>query len=309
MAQTLWPSAHILEMFMPYLHDEKRLIGVLRTIAEKDFYRNVELPSFPTKGHRTTVRRILEDEGLTAITFVAPYMNEQGMSLCDPDDGRRTRAVDLCRYHAELAADCGYMTFGVPSGPDPGETLRPQALEAQADSVARIADFCRDLGMNCSLEPLDRYAHKKGLVGPMDEAVDWFAPLRAAHPNLYLHWDSAHEQLGGLGVLHTLELAAPYLSQIHLCDCINDPAHPCFGDLHMEPAHAPDWTTEGFLTPELGAEIIRRAAAFEPAAGVKRFWISIEVLGHRGDDLWHKERVAREFLQRCWELSGVPYGR
>ncbi|MCR5575708.1 MAG: sugar phosphate isomerase/epimerase [Oscillospiraceae bacterium] len=309
MAQTLYPSAHILEMFMPYLHDEQRLIAVLRKVAAMDFYRNVELPSFPTKAQRGTVRSILQNEGLSAITFVAPYVNEAGLSLCDLDDARRERAMELLRYHAELAADCGYMTFGVPSGPDPGEALRPAALEAQADSVGRIADYCAQLHMKCSLEPLDRYTHKKGLVGPMDEAVAWFAPLRAEHPNLYLHWDSAHEQLGGLGVLHTLELAAPYLSQIHLCDCINDPAHPCFGDLHMEPAHAPDWTTEGFLTPELGAQIIRRAADFEPAAGVDRFWISIEVLGHRGDDLWHKEKVAREFLQRCWALSGVPYGR
>jgi sugar phosphate isomerase/epimerase len=309
MAQTLYPSAHILEMFMPYLHDEQRLIDVLRKVAEKDFYRNVELPSFPTKAQRETVRSILSNEGLSAITFVAPYMNEAGLSLCDLDDARREQAMELLRYHAELAADCGYMTFGVPSGPDPGVALRPTALAAQADSLGRIADYCAQLGMKCSIEPLDRYAHKKGLVGPMDEVVEWFAPLRAAHPNLYLHWDSAHEQLGGLGVLHTLELAAPYLSQIHLCDCISDPTHPCFGDLHMEPAQAPDWMTEGFLTPELGAQIIRRAAEFEPAAGVDRFWISIEVLGHRGDDLWHKEKVAREFLQRCWELSGVPYGK
>ena len=81
MSQKLYPSAHILEMFMPYLHDEKRLIGVLKAIAEKDFYRNVELPSFPTKEHRRTVRSILEDSALTAITFVAPFLNEQKMSL------------------------------------------------------------------------------------------------------------------------------------------------------------------------------------------------------------------------------------
>ena len=89
MSQKLYPSAHILEMFMPYLHDEKRLIEVLNRIVEKDFYRNVELPSFPTKEHRDTVRKILKDNDLTAITFVAPFLNEQKMSLCDLDDRRR----------------------------------------------------------------------------------------------------------------------------------------------------------------------------------------------------------------------------
>ena len=309
MPQKLYPSAHILEMFMPYLHDEKRLIEVLRKIAEMDFYRNVELPTFPTKEHRDTVRRILRDNDLTAATYAAPYLNERDMSLCDLSDRRRAETIRYLKMQADLAAECGYSTFGVPSGPYPGDEFHDEAMAVQADTLARIADYTALLGMNCSIEPLDRHAHKKALIGPMDEVVRWFKPLHRAHPNLFLHWDSSHEQLGGLGIFNTLEMAAPYMSQIHLCDCIDDPAHPCFGDLHMDPAEAPDWKTEGFLTPEVGAEIIRRAAAFDKPEGVRRFWVSVEVLGHKGDNLWHKERIAREFLTRCWEESGVEMSR
>ena len=309
MPQKLYPSAHILEMFMPYLHDEKRLIEVLRKIAEMGFYRNVELPTFPTKENRDTVRRILRDNDLTAATYAAPYLNERGMSLCDLNDRRRAETIRYLKMQADLAAECGYSTFGVPSGPYPGDEFHDEAMAVQADTLARIADYTALLGMNCGIEPLDRYVHKKALIGPMDEVVRWFKPLHKAHPNLFLHWDSSHEQLGGLGILNTLDMAAPYLSQIHLCDCIDDPTHPCFGDLHMDPAEAPDWKTEGFLTPEVGAEIIRRAAAFDKPEGVRRFWVSVEVLGHRGDSLWHKERIAREFLTRCWEESGVEMSR
>ena len=309
MPQKLYPSAHILEMFMPYLHDEKRLIEVLRKIAEMDFYRNVELPTFPTKEHRDTVRRILRDNDLTAATYAAPYLNEREMSLCDLNDRRRAETIRYLKTQADLAAECGYSTFGVPSGPYPGDEFHDEAMAVQADTLARIADYTALLGMNCSIEPLDRYVHKKALIGPMDEVVRWFKPLHRAHPNLFLHWDSSHEQLGGLGIFNTLEMAAPYMSQIHLCDCIDDPTHPCFGDLHMDPAEAPDWKTEGFLTPAVGAEIIRRAAAFDKPEGVRRFWVSVEVLGHKGDNLWHKERIAREFLTRCWEESGVEMSR
>ena len=309
MPQKLYPSAHILEMFMPYLHDEKRLIEVLRKIAEMDFYRNVELPTFPTKEHRDTVRRILRDNDLTAVTYAAPYLNEREMSLCDLNDRRRAETIRYLKMQADLAAESGCMTFGVPSGPYPGDEFHNEAMAVQADTLARIADYTALLGMNCSIEPLDRYAHKKALIGPMDEVVRWFKPLHRAHPNLFLHWDSSHEQLGGLGIYNTLDMAAPYLSQIHLCDCIDDPAHPCFGDLHMDPAEAPEWKTDGFLTPGVGAEIIRRAAAFDKPEGVRRFWISVEVLGHKGDNLWHKERIAREFLTRCWEESGVEMSR
>jgi len=299
----LYPSAMILEMFKPYLHDEKRLIEVLKKIVEMDFYRNVELPVFPTREHRETVRRILRDNDLTAATYMTPYLNERKMSLCDLIDRRRAETLRYLKMQADLAAESGYSTFGVPSGPYPGDEFHDEAMAVQADSLARIADYTALLGMNCSIEPLDRHAHKKMLIGPMDEVVRWFKPLHRDHPNLFLHWDSAHEQLGGLGLFETLDMAAPYLSQIHLCDCIDDPTHPCFGDLHMEPAQAPDWTTEGFLTVETGAEIIRRAAALDQPEGVRRFWISVEVLGHKGDNLWHKERVAREFLTRCWEES------
>lgn len=309
MPQKLYPSAHILEMFIPYLHDEKRLIEVLRKIAEMDFYRNVELPTFPTKEHRDTVRRILRDNDLTAATYAAPYLNEREMSLCDLNDRRRAETIRYLKMQADLAAECGYSTFGVPSGPYPGDEFHDEAMAVQADTLARIADYTALLGMNCSIEPLDRYVHKKALIGPMDEVVRWFKPLHRAHPNLFLHWDSSHEQLGGLGIFNTLDMAAPYMSQIHLCDCIDDPTHPCFGDLHMDPAEAPDWKTEGFLTPAVGAEIIRRAAAFDKPEGVRRFWVSVEVLGHKGDNLWHKERIAREFLTRCWEESGVEMSR
>ena len=309
MPQKLYPSAHILEMFMPYLHDEKRLIEVLRKIAEMGFYRNVEMPTFPTKEHRDTVRRILRDNDLTAATYAAPYLNERDMSLCDLSDRRRAETIRYLKMQADLAAECGYSTFGVPSGPYPGDEFHNEAMAVQADTLARIADYTALLGMNCSIEPLDRYAHKKALIGPMDEVVRWFKPLHRAHPNLFLHWDSSHEQLGGLGIYNTLDMAAPYLSQIHLCDCIDDPAHPCFGDLHMDPAEAPEWKTDGFLTPGVGAEIIRRAAAFDKPEGVRRFWISVEVLGHKGDNLWHKDRIAREFLTRCWEESGVEMSR
>ena len=309
MPQKLYPSAHILEMFMPYLHDEKRLIEVLRKIAEMDFYRNVELPTFPTKEHRDTVRRILRDNDLTAAAYAAPYLNEREMSLCDLNDRRRAETIRYLKMQADLAAECGYSTFGVPSGPYPGDEFHDEAMAVQADTLARIADYTALLGMNCSIEPLDRYVHKKALIGPMDEVVRWFKPLHRAHPNLFLHWDSSHEQLGGLGIFNTLDMAAPYMSQIHLCDCIDDPTHPCFGDLHMDPAEAPDWKTEGFLTPAVGAEIIRRAAAFDKPEGVRRFWVSVEVLGHKGDNLWHKERIAREFLTRCWEESGVEMSR
>ena len=139
MPQKIYPSAHILEMFMPYLHDEKRLLQVLETLIRKDFYRNVEIPTFPTKEHRATLRRMLEDNGLTAITFVAPFLNERHMSLCDMDDRRRREVVDFLKMHADYAAESGFMTFGVTSGPYPGDALHDEAMAAKELGLLEIS--------------------------------------------------------------------------------------------------------------------------------------------------------------------------
>ena len=305
MSQRIYPSCHILEMFMPYLRDEKRLIDVLERVAAKDFYRHVEMPTFADAENRRTVRALLERHHLDALTYVAPYFNAEGLALCDLDPAVRARSLETAKRHGEYAADAGYRTFGVPSGKDPGPERRAEAMGYEAEGVAEMADFCAGLDMYLTLEPLDRYTSKKALVGPMPEIAEWFRPIHEAHPNAFLHWDSAHEALGYIDLMYSLECCAPFMGQLHLCDCITDPSHPCFGDLHMDCAHGPDWETEGFLTPQVGAQILKKAASFDTPAGKDYVWASVELLGHKGNDLWHKEELARNFLTKCFELAGL----
>ena len=56
MAQKIVPSGHLLEMFMPYRDDEKRMLDVLKRAADFGFYKNVELPSFRDRYNRMYVR-------------------------------------------------------------------------------------------------------------------------------------------------------------------------------------------------------------------------------------------------------------
>lgn len=303
MAQKLVPSGHLLEMFMPYRDDEKRMLEVLKKAASRGFYKNVELPAFKDKYRKMYVRNTLEENGLTATTFVTPYVKEKKLSLCDLDESRRREAIELCKEYAGHASDIGIMHFGVPSGDDPGDEKRAEAKKVMAESLIELANYVKGLGMNLTIEPLDRYAYKKQLIGPMKETSIWFAPIHEACPNAFIHWDSAHEALGGTDLMHSIEYVAPFIGQFHLCDAITDVNHPCYGDLHMEVAEAPDWKTEGFLTPEVGAQILRKIAAYDKPEGVKHVCVAVEVLGHPGDNLWNKEKNAREFLAKCFELA------
>lgn len=303
MSQKLVPSGHLLEMFMPYRDDEKRMLEVLKKAADFGFYKNVELPAFKDKYNKMYVRETLEANGLTATTFVTPYVKEKKLSLCDLDESRRREAIELCKVYAGHASDIGIMHFGVPSGDDPGDAKRAEAKKVMAESLVELANYVKGLGMNLTIEPLDRYAFKKQLIGPMKETSIWFAPIHEACPNAFIHWDSAHEALGGTDLMHSIEYVAPFIGQFHLCDAITNVNHPCFGDLHMDVAEAPDWTTEGFLTPEVGAQILKKIASYDKPEGVKQVCVAVEVLGHPGDKLWNKEKNARQFLAKCFELA------
>lgn len=307
MSQKLLTSAHLLEIFMPYRNDEKRMIDVLRKAIKHDFYRGVELGTFFDAENRKMVRDILEANNLNGTTFVTPYVKENKLSLSDLDQEGRRKAIELVKMHAGYAAETGYTNFGVPSGDDPGDEKREEAKKVLADSMIEIADYLKELGMNLTIEPLDRYAYKKQLIGPMKETTEWFKDIHDRCPNAYIHWDSAHEALGKTNLDKSIEWASPYIAQFHICNAILDVNHPCFGDLHMDVGTAPDFANEGFLSPEIGAHILQKVASYDKPAGIKDVYVSIEVLGHPGDDLWLKEKNAREFLQKCFELAGMSY--
>ena len=305
MAHRILPSCHLLEIFMPYRKDEERMLNVLRKVVDLGFYRGVELGTFFNRYNRMYVRDVLEKNNLHATTFVMPYAKEAGICLSSLDGDFRKASVAFVKEHAALAAETGYTNFVVPCGDDPGDANRSLAKKVLADSLVELADYFKELGINLLLEPLDRYAYKKQLIGPMKESMVWFAPIHDTCPNAYIHWDSAHEALGGTDLMLSIEMASAYIAQAHLCNAILDRDHPCFGDLHMDCGVAPDFKTEGFLTPEIGAQILQKIAFYDKPAGVKDTYVSIEVLGHPGDDLWLKERNSREFLCKCFELAGM----
>lgn len=303
--QTLYPSGHLLEIFMPYRKDERRMIDVLKRAVDIGFYRGVELGVFFDKYNRMTVRNIMEQNDYNLSVFATPYLKENGMNLGSLDETQRRKTVEYTLELARLVADMGCTNLGVPSGDDPGDALRRRAKQALAESLSQIADAVKAMNLNITLEPLDRYAFKKQLIGPMKESMEWFSAIHEQCPNTYIHWDSAHEALGQTDLMLSLEYAEPYIAQFHLCNAILDRFHPCFGDLHMDVGEPPEFKTEGFLTLELGAQILSKVASFPKPVGVKKTYVSVEVLGHPGDDLWHKEETSRLFLQKCFTLAGL----
>lgn len=305
--QILLPSAHLLVLFKPFFEDEPRMLKVIKRLVEMNYYKGIELGVFFDEANRRAVRKIVEEDDLFLTIYATPYLKGKGMSLCDLNRQKRRLAVNYLIDLLKLAAQMGCRNFGIPSGDDPGEALREDAKAVLKEAIIEVAQVAAGYGMNLTLEPLDRYVHKKQLIGPMEETMAWFKDVHEKAPNTYIHWDSAHEALGGIDLIESLNYAKGYISSFHLCNAILDKTHPCFGDLHMDVGQGPDFETEGFLTPEVGGEILKELASFPKAKGIEDTYVSVEVLSHPGDDMWAKERVQREFLDKCFDIAKGEY--
>lgn len=308
MMRNILPSMHFLENFMPVMGNEAFAVQLLQQAAEIPFYQAVELGFIKDKDCRKEVRRIVEDRNWQLTQWCSPVLMDQGLSLSSLDETERKEAVACAIELVHGIAEAGALRCGLQSGPDPGENLRDEAKKALTESCLEISAAARQYeGMYLLIEPLDRFVHKKQLLGPIQETVDWFAALKQHCDNFYIHWDSAHEVLGGADLKTSIRAAAPYLAQFHLCNCIAEPGHPYYGDHHMDVGQAPDYDSWGYLRPEIGAEILREAAAFDPCEGIENTYCALEVRAHLADDLWAKEKLIRTFLQRTFDLAGIAY--
>jgi len=305
MAQKLIQSAHLLEIFMPCIDDEKSMVGKTYIIADAGHYSNIELGTFFYYRSRSAIRRILEDYELTAVTFVTPYTKRKKMNLSNLDAAARQSAVDYVKELIDLAAETGYSSVGVPSGDDPGENKREEAKKVLTDSMITLSEYAGKYGMRLTIEPLDRYAYKKQLIGPMLETVEWFAPIHKACPNCYIHWDSAHEALGKIDLFESIKAASPFISQAHICNAVLDENNPLFGDLHIDCGTYPEFKTEGFMTPQLGARLLKALSETTCTGDFDGITVSLETLGKPGEDLWEKERQSRLFMDECFSLMSA----
>jgi sugar phosphate isomerase/epimerase len=302
------PSMHFLENFMPLMTNEKYAVQLLHQAAEIPFYQAVELGYIRDAACRREIKRIVTERHWQLTQWCSPVIADQGLALSSLDKVERRKAVDLAIRMLEGVAECGGVRCGLQSGPDVGVDQREEAKQALTESCLEISRAAEQYpGLYLIIEPLDRYVHKKQLLGPIDETVAWFSQLKQACTNFYIHWDSAHEKLGGADLVKSVTLAAPYLAQFHICNCVTDPQHPYYGDHHMDVGQPPDYKTWGYLTPEVGAEILRTVAGFVPCEGIQNTYCALEVRCHLADDPWAKERLIRTFLQRTFALAGLPY--
>jgi sugar phosphate isomerase/epimerase len=272
------------------------IADAVERVAAEGFYGSVEIAHLGDPAERRCIGNVVRQSGMRLTQWMSLLLNTEGLNLSSADETLRARTVDRLKEHVDYAAECGAATLGVLSGPDPGPSLRPQATEQLYVSLCQLAETLEQCGsMNLALEPLDRGAHKNGLLGPTAEVVGFMDRLRQEHPCVRVSWDTAHAALCGEDIVESLRQVSPYVLQVHLANAILDRTDPGFGDHHMP------FGSKGFLDAPAIADLFiaaEEAGLFSPP----RLTVAVEVRGSRGKDPWETERHGREVLIQAWEL-------
>ena len=293
------PSILISEMFYYRLEQGQNLLEIMDQLSDSGYYRAVEIGTVNETAVRAGVRKRIEKNGWQLTQWITKDLLDRGINPSSTDRSVHLTAIQRVKELARAA------NLALISGADPGPALRGEAWKNFAEVVREAYRAMEDTpGMNLLIEPLDRFAHKKNLIGPTEAAVEFVALLKGELPRVYFSWDSAHVALNREDLLQSLEQSAPFVSQIHLANAVTDADSKLYGDWHM-PMGEP-----GFLDDACAGALLRGAASMCLAENIPHF-ASVETRMRKGEDPWKIEEKCRAFLnralqQKLGESEGSP---
>lgn len=284
------PSVLLSEVYFPWMSQPGFILNKMERIVEANFYKAFEVGTDFTKAERKHLHVLVSSNQLFLTQWLTHMLNERNLTLSTLDLALRKRSVQAVLAQIPIAAESGVTTLAFISGDDPGESLREAALDAFSESLDLICEAAKHYNIAVIIEPLDRFAHKKKLVGPTSTTVQLLSSLRLVHQNIGFAFDTAHTRLNDESVLQALSLAKDQIAQIHLSNAILDKTDPLYGDYHIAPG------LPGFLTVESAVSILQEAKK-QHISGASGLKVAIEsrALIEQGDDVMYQ--IATQFLQ------------
>jgi len=296
MIDAFLPSLLIGETHFHFGNVDGAVAEAVRRVAEEGYYNSVEIPFLRSKEDRRKIASSTIAAGIAVTTWLSGQLYELELNLSSPRGQLRRKSVAVAKDYLNQAAEYNAQRFGILSGPDPGPELRNDAMKSLDESISELCEFARRIGsIGILLEPLDRGAHKNGLVGPTSVFVPFVRGLRERHPNISIGWDTAHIALCGEDWGASLEASRDIIDGIHLSNAVLDKSDEEYGDHHMRIG------PPGFLTIRTIASMFRRAVQIGLFYG-RRPQVAVEVRSLSNDDPWRTESHCRDVLESAWAL-------
>mgnify|MGYP001371617562 CR=1 FL=1 len=208
------------------------LLESVRSVCCDPFFESIEVTHIEDPEARTEVAKLLQGSHMEVGFACQPVQLGRKLDLNAFDEAARAAAVRAVKELLAEAVELGATKLAVVSGPDPGPARREEAIELLVDSLGEVCAAAEALGISVVLEVFDRGIDKKALIGSTRDAVRVAARLRPRFPDFGLMLDLSHLPLQGERPRAAVELARDYITHIHVGNCVLEPGHPLYGDLH-----------------------------------------------------------------------------
>lgn len=247
------PSLLVPEVFHPIKREKNFTADLLESIVEKNFYKSVELGDGFDKNERKRILTVTEKNGIEVTQWLTFLIEENNLDVSSLDPELRRETVRVIKESLPLAAEIGAKNIALVTGDSPGQERWSEGIEGLYESLCEIAESAKEYNMNLLIEPLDRFAHKKRIIGTTDETVELLSRVQKNYDNIGIAFDTAHAALNGEDILEALEKGKDLIHQIHFSNAVLDTESELYGDFHMEIGEP------GFLTVAKISEILQKA--------------------------------------------------
>lgn len=247
------PSLLVPEVFHPIKREKNFTADLLESIIETNFYKSVELGDGFDEKERKRILAVTEKNGIEVTQWLTFLIEENNLDVSSLDTSLRKKAVSNLKESLPLAAEIGAKNIAIVTGDDPGKESWAEGIERLYESICEIAEAAKEFNMNLLIEPLDRFAHKKRILGTTDETVELLTKVQKSHRNVGIAFDTAHAALNGEDIFEALEKGKELIHQIHFSNAVLDTKSELYGDFHMEIGEP------GFLTVDKISAILQKA--------------------------------------------------
>jgi len=142
---------------------------------------------------------------------------------------------------------------------------------------------------------VDREIHRKGLIGPISEAVEVAKKVKAQCLNFGLTLDLSHLPQLGEKIEDAVPITKGFLVNVHIGNSVvTNPKHPLYGDEHPRIGIPGGSNTEMEVTRFFRE--LRKIDFFE-----NKPVISQEVKPQRDEDPWVLIALTKRQIARAWE--------
>ena len=285
--------------FPQVLSGEGPIYETINAIALDGTFEAIEITWIKNVETKRKVSHLLSYAGLKVSFNAGPPYAFQNVNIASLDKSDRENSLRIAKQLVDEGYFLNAEIHGVVSGPDPGVNRRADGRKALVDSLIYLSDYAlsqnREKPLVISLEPVDRDIHRKGLIGPISEAVEVAKEVRIHCSNFGLTLDLSHLPQLGEKIGDAVSISKDFIVNVHIGNSVvSDPRHPLYGDEHPRIGIPGGSHSEKEVV--LFLKELRKNGFFD-----ERHIVSQEVKPQVDEDPWVLIALTKRQIARAWE--------